>query len=87
MPNYIITYTINDDNVRDTISDFINGLGLHKESNKFTRYGLYSNNKETLVKILVAAKTKYKVDKNDTIILYYADLNRNNYSTINEVKI
>ena len=87
MPSYIITYTIRDEQTRNNISDFIKELGLVNEADKFTRYGLYNNNKEKLVKVLLAAKTKYKVDKKDTITLYYANSNRNNYLTINSIEI
>lgn len=76
MSNYLVTYTIEDDNVRASINDFLIGLGLEDEVDQSTRYGRYEGTKKQIIEALEAARITYQMGKTDTLILFYANLNK-----------
>jgi len=87
MKNYVVTYTIADDNARISFEKYLFGLGIAEETDQSTRYGSFNGNEQELKKYLQSAIKTYILDKTDTITLYYAKRNSDGECSVFIIKV
>lgn len=82
MPNYIVTYTIKNDDKRKSFEEYLKGQGITEATDQSTRYGTYNGTPTVFEKILKAARKEYTLAKDDVVILYYAANNKSGNPSI-----
>ena len=82
MASYLITYTIKNDDVRESINDFLEAQGFNQNVDQSTRFGNFNGKKEQLIIILQNARKTYQMNKKDTLFLFYSGKNKNDEHSI-----
>jgi len=71
MANYIVVYTISDDQNRAQFANELEDLGLNETVDQSTKFGFYNAKKDALILKLRTLRISCNLLKGDTVFLFY----------------
>jgi hypothetical protein len=71
MANYIVVYTISDDQNRAQFANELEDLGLNETVDQSTKFGFYNATKDALILKLRTLRINCNLVKSDTVFLFY----------------